>query len=141
MRDLENELAVIRRKPTSKLFGYTEKKKQEELSAKEKELADKKVDWDEKDAAYNEATSKYQARLRQYESVRYDVRAGKGVYQSTRAALEKSIITYKGRVEEYQKQIRSAEAYFMARQKLLSELEVRSQELAVLKGEKVDGGE
>jgi hypothetical protein len=141
VRDLENELAAIKRKPTSKLFGYTEKKKQEELSAKEKELADKKVDRDKKDAAYNEATAKYQARLRQYESVRYDVRTGKGAYQSTKAALEKSIITYKERVEEYQKQIRSAEAYFVTRQKLLSDLEVRSRELAVLKGEKVDGSE
>ena len=136
-RTLESELEGIKRKPTSRFFGYTEEKKSIEVREAERKLATKTKEAEEKNAAYNAACAKYSDRVDKFEEIfRNTAQRKKGGHQETKKKLEDSVQEYRDRLNKDQTRLTDAEYYVKKRSSLTDELSGHKEKSALLKGEK-----
>ncbi len=136
VRTLESELRMIKGKATSRFFGYTEKKKEEEVQRKEGELNLAKEEANVAGDVYNAAAKAFQDRHRKFEEIFR--RQGGGGYENARRELEASIGEKEKRLSEQQEKLSHAMYYAESQHKLISELDAQMHELTLLKGGKSD---
>ncbi len=141
VRELEGELRVIQNKPTSKFFGYTESKKNEEVAAKKAELEAKRKEAEGRDEAYRQAAQRYSNRLNEFNRAFFsgEVKIGENGYQETQSGIEKAIKDAEDRLRNAITSVDNAKYYVANRKTLLEELESASTELAAMNGVKKEG--
>jgi hypothetical protein len=135
VRTLQDELDAIRRKQTSKFFGYTEKKKEEEIIAKTHKLSLKKEEAARNSTAYEEAGRQFNQRFDKFKEIFQTGLGKKGGYKEMKSKLENSIQETNARIGKLQEELENASYYAEARRALMNEVEAHTQELALLKGE------